>query len=114
MEALCQEGYKAYVEAKGGNPQTSVTAEIRYAPDRMPIVVSLNHDLYDDPDERDPDDWEWIEELMPDADIRKDVRRFVYISALENADKKALQVVVDYLRVQADATVISQEQTRKL
>lgn len=114
IEALRREGYKAYVEAKGGNPKTSLTVEIRYTANRLPIVIHFNHDLIDRPDEGDPDDWEWIEEAMPDANIRKGVRRFVYISALENVDKKALQVVVDYLRVQTDATLISQEQVSKL
>ncbi len=107
-DALRREGYSAFVEVENGNPEISPTAEIRYAPGRMPIIVSSCHD------EGDIDYWEWMEELLPDEKDRKGIRRFIFVGAMENVDKKALQVVVDYLRVQADATVISEKQTSKL
>ena len=107
-DALRQSGYSAFVEAQGGDPEISLRAEIRYAPGRMPIVIDFCHD------EGDIDYWEWMEELLPGEKDREGIHCFIFVDAMENVDKKALQVVVDYLRIQTDATVISQEQTSKL
>ena len=50
---------------------------------------------------------------MPDAEARKDVRRFIFVDAMENADTKALQTVIDYLRDQTNSTVMMQSQMDK-
>ena len=84
-------------------PATSVAAEIRYAPGRMPIIVKFYNDLYDDPDEKDYDYFDWMEELVPDAEARKDIRRLIFVDAMENADARAFQTAVNYLRAKTDA-----------
>ncbi len=104
-QALCCEGYQAFVEVEKG-PATSVAAEIRYAPGRMPIIVNFYNDLYDAPDEKDYDYFEWMEELMPDAEARKAIRRFIFIDAMENADAKAFQEVVNFIGGQTNAAII--------
>lgn len=111
-EALHKAGYQAFVEAENG-PVTSVAAEIRYAPGRMPIIVRFHNDLYDDPDEKDYDYFDWLEELMPDAEARKDIRRFIFVDAMENAETKAFQETVNFISTQTNATVIMQEQSKK-
>ena len=111
-EALHKAGYQAFVEAENG-PVTSAAAEIRYAPGRMPIIVRFHNDLYDDPDEKDYDYFDWLEELMPDAEARKDIRRFIFVDAMENAETKAFQETVNFISTQTNATVIMQEQSKK-
>ena len=109
-EALCQKSYSAFVEVEGGHPTTSITAEIRYVSDKMPIVVKLYHDLYDDPDEGDYEYWDWLAELVPDAKARESIRRFIFVSAMENVDPNALQATNDYIRNSTNGMVIVQEQ----
>ncbi len=103
-EALRRAGYQAFVEVENG-PATSVATEIRYASGRMPILVRFYNDLYDAPDEKDYDYFDWMEELMPDAEARKDIRRFVFVDAMDNANTKAFQEVVDFISGQTNATV---------
>ena len=111
-QVLCRAGYQAFVESEKG-PAISAAAEIRYAPGRMPIVVKFDNDLYDAPDEKDYDYFDWMEELVPDAEARKAIRRFIFVNAMENVDTKALQTVINYLRDQTNSTVIMQEQLDK-
>jgi len=111
-EALCKAGYQAFVEVRNG-PPTSLSAEVRYAPGRMPIVVDIYNDLYDDPDEKDYDYFNWMEELVPNPEAREDIRRFIFVSAMENVEAKALKTVTDYLRDQTNSTVIMQDQLDK-
>ena len=107
-EELCRGGFDAFVEI--GNPPGSTSADIRYAPGKMPIVVKFDNDLYDEPDEKDYEYFDWMKELVPDSKEREGVRRFVFVDAMQNVDAKAFQVVTDYLRVQTNAVVITQEQ----
>ena len=108
--ALCDAGYAAFVEVENAWPITSVAAEIRYALGRMPIIVNFDNDFYDDPDVNDYDYFDWMEELMPDPEARKDVRRFIFVDALENADTKAFQEVVNFISTQTNAMIIMQRQ----
>lgn len=105
-DALRQHGYDAFVERECGHLTTSVAAEIRYAPNRMPIVIKFMHDLHDAPDEGDYEYWDWLAELVPDAITREGIRRFIFISGMENANTEALQITLDYLHDQTNATVI--------
>lgn len=79
----------------------------------MPIIVKFYNDLYDDPDVGHYDYFDWMEELVPDAEARKDIRRFIFVNAMENADAKAFQEVVNFISGQTNATVITQEQPDK-
>ncbi len=79
----------------------------------MPIVVDIYNDLYDDPDEKDYDYFNWMEELVPNPEAREDIRRFIFVSAMENVEAKALKTVTDYLRDQTNSTVIMQDQLDK-
>ena len=44
-----------------------------------------------------------LEELAPDGKDTRNVRRFIYINALENVDSKALEAIVEVIRMQTDA-----------
>ena len=62
--ALKEEGYNAVVERVG----TDLTAgEIRYAFNRMPIVVRFGTDMVDDPDLCDFEFWQFVERLQKDG-----------------------------------------------
>jgi hypothetical protein len=109
VERLCQAGYDAKQENVCGHATTSLAAEIRYAPNRLPIVVNIMHDLVDDPDEAD---YEWereMERLVDDANIRSSIRRIISVSNFDNADAGAVQAVIDFLRAETDGVIIANQ-----
>lgn len=106
-EALREAGYEAFVEVESGHPTTSISTEIRYTSGKMPIVIRFYNDLYDDPDEKDYDYFDWMEELVPDAEARKTIRRFIFVDAMENVEQRAFQSVVKYICVKTDALIFA-------
>ena len=136
-EALCQKGYNAFVEAVN-TPAASVAAEIRYAPNRMPIIIRYGRDFLDEFDGSEVELWhslgnlqrnrpetsavnrvgdftlfpnkkavhifreKMLSELVPNEEARAEVRRFIYVYALESTDQKALGIVIDLVQAQTD------------
>lgn len=107
-QALRRVGYDVIVENIRGQQTTSLTAEIRYASNKLPIVIDVMHDLIDDFSEGDDEYWGWFTELLPEESARKGLRRFIFVKHMENADTAAVDTVVNFLQDRADGLVVKE------
>lgn len=109
VDALCQAGYNAFVEAESGNLITVLEVELKYAPDRMPIKIQFYHEEHKVQYDIGYEEWRWRKDIVPETMDQKDIRRFIFVDARQDVDAGALQAVIDYVAHQAEAVVASQQ-----
>lgn len=109
VDALCQAGYDAFVEAESGSLIAILEVELKYASDRMPIKIEFNHEEHKTQYDIGYEEWRWRKDIVPETMDQKDIRRYIFVYAPQDVDAGALQAVIDYVAHQAEAVVASQQ-----